>query len=195
MWWLKGHKNSEVPSISNIDDYIHNRMMNSLSLWNPRSAFAGFDDDFFADNFFHQPFGVPSTSALARSSRNLHSPSRGFEVTESDKQVQLAIDVPGVKHDNLMIELENDGRVLHLSGGRKDKTDTSYEEYKFDRRITIGKTLDASKITAHLNNGVLTLTAPKKEEVPAVKQEIPIIQGEAPALIGSTSLTKNASKL
>lgn len=185
MWWLKAHRNNEVPSISNSDDCIHNRMMNSLSLWNPRSAFAGYDDDFFVDHFFHQPFGIPSTSALARSSRNLHS-STGFEITESDKQVQLAIDVPGVKHDNLIIELENDGRVLHLSGGRKDKTDTSYVEYKFDRRITIGKALDASKITAHLNHGVLTLTAPKKEEAPAVKHAIPIVQGEAPALIGST---------
>ena len=76
-----------------------------------------------------------------------HSSPR-YEVTENDKQFRLAVDVPGVKPDHMKIELENNGRVLHISGDRKEKTDTSYKEFKFDKRFTLGRNLDTSKIAA-----------------------------------------------
>ena len=72
------------------------------------------------------------------------------------------MDVPGVKPDHLTIQLEQNGQVLHLSGDRKTtkKTDTSFEEseFKFDKRFTLDKNLDTAKMTAHLADGVLTLT-------------------------------------
>ncbi len=111
-----------------------------------------------------------------------HSSPR-YEVTENEKQFRLAVDVPGVKEDNMKIELENDGRVLHLFGGRKEKTETSFKEFKFDKRFTLGKNLDTSKLTAHLSDGVLVLTAPKLEKLPPTTQEITIIRGDAPALM------------
>ncbi|KAL7539731.1 hypothetical protein ACHAXR_009567 [Thalassiosira sp. AJA248-18] len=129
------------------------------------------------------PFlGIPPTLTQFKTETMRHSSPR-YEVTENEKQFRLAVDVPGVKPDNMKIELENEGRVLHMSGGRKVKTDTTYEESKFDKRFTLGRDLDTSKITAHLSDGVLVLTAPKKEKLPPVKQEIAIVKGEAPALM------------
>lgn len=150
----------------------------SLSLWNPRSVFAGFDDDFFTDPIM---LGMPALTSNANELLRHSSPR--YEVTENDKQFRLAVDVPGVKPNDMKIELENDGHVLHMSGGRKVKTETSFKEYKFDKRFTLGKDLDTSKISAHLADGVLVLTAPKKEKLPPVKKEISITMGEAPALI------------
>ena len=166
--------------------------MRSLTFWDPSSIFAGFDDDFFARSpFLSSPlFGAPLTLAQYPADTIWRSSPR-YEVIESDKQFRLAVDVPGVKHDDMTIELEKGGRVLRLSGGRKANTDTSYEECKFDRRFTLGNNLDTSKITAHLSDGVLVLTAPKKEELPPIKQVIPIIRGEAPALKG-VDLTKQS---
>ena len=43
--------------------------------------------------------------------------------------------------------------------------------------------LDISKLTAHLSDGVLVLTAPKLEKLPPTTQEITIIRGDAPALM------------
>ncbi|EED88565.1 heat shock protein, partial [Thalassiosira pseudonana CCMP1335] len=97
-----------------------------------------------------------------------------YEVTENDKQFRLAVDVPGVKPDAMQVELEHDGRILHLTGGRKVKTDTSVEEYKFEKRFTLGKDLDTAKITAHLADGVLVLTAPKKEKAEPKTHQIAI---------------------
>mmetsp|Transcript_7362 Transcript_7362/g.9637 ORF Transcript_7362/g.9637 Transcript_7362/m.9637 type:complete len:165 (-) Transcript_7362:95-589(-) len=155
----------------------------SLTFWNPNSVFVGFDDDFFNDPLVPSPmFGISPALTRFKTDTMRHSSPR-YEVTENKRQFRLAVGVPGVKPDNMKIELENDGRVLHMSGGRKAKTDTSYEEYKFEKRFTLGKDLDTSKITAHMSDGVLVLTAPKKEKLPPAKQEIAIIQGEAPALM------------
>ena len=155
----------------------------SLSFWNPNSVFAGFDDDFFTDPLVPSTLiGAPPMLTRFKTDTMRHASPR-YEVTENNKQFRLAVDVPGVKPDNMKIELENDGRVLHMSGGRKEKTDTSYEEYKFDKRFTLGRDLDTSKITAHLSDGVLVMTAPKKEKLPPTTHKITIVQGDAPALM------------
>lgn len=153
----------------------------SLSFWNPNSVFAGFDDHHFdplASTFLGMP---PTLTKFKTDTMRLSSPR--YEVTENKKQFRLAIDVPGVKSDDMKIELEHDGRVLHLTGGRKVKTEKAFEEYKFEKRFTLGRDLDTTKLTAHLANGVLVLTAPKKEKLPPAKQEIAITQGEAPEMI------------
>lgn len=153
----------------------------SLSFWNPNSVFGGFDDEFF-DPVPSTFLGIPPTlTPFKTDTMRLSSPR--YEVTENEKQFRLSVDVPGVKPEDMSIELEHDGRVLHLMGGRKMKTDKSFEEYKFEKRFTLGKDLDTSKITAHLADGVLCLTAPKKEKLPPTKQTIAITQGEAPALM------------
>jgi HSP20 family protein len=154
----------------------------SLTFFNPNSVFAGFDDDFFAPlapSAFH---GVPPTLTRFKDDTMRHFSPR-YEVTENEKQFRLAIEVPGVKEDNMKVELENDGHFLHLSFIKKEKTDTTFTEFKFDKRFSLGKNLDTSKLTAHLSDGVLVLTAPKKEKVPPASQEIPIIRGEPPALM------------
>lgn len=92
-----------------------------------------------------------------------------YEVTENEKQFRLAIDLPGVTADNMKVKLKNDGSILHMPGGREMKTDKTYKEYKFDKWFTFGRDLDTSKITAHLADGVLVLTAPKKEKLPPTK--------------------------
>ena len=153
----------------------------SLYFWNPNSIFGGFDDDFFTDPMFTPALTSFKTGANAKELLRHSSPR--YEVTENDMQFRLAVDVPGVKPDDMKVELEQDGRVLHMIGGRKVEKDKSYEEYKFEKRFTLGKDLDTTKITAHLADGVLVLTAPKKEKLPPATQMIPIVQGEAPALM------------
>jgi HSP20 family protein len=167
----------------------------SLGFWNPNSAFGGFGG--FDEDFFTMPsalLDIPPSLTRFKDDTMRHSSPR-YEVTENDKQFRLAVDVPGVKPDHMKIELENNGRVLHISGDRKEKTDTSYKAFKFDKRFTLGRDLDTSKIAAHLSDGVLVLTAPKMEKLPPTKQQIEIIQGEAPALIGAEEEKKADEKV
>merc|ERR1712159_782939 len=104
--------------------------------------------------------------------------------------IQLALDVPGVKLEDIKTELVNGGRVLHLLGSRKVRVGSSFEEAKFDKRFSLGKDDDAAKLTAHLADGVLTLTAPKSEPK---AQEIAIVRGHAPELTATESKQQEAT--
>ncbi|EJK53187.1 hypothetical protein THAOC_27430, partial [Thalassiosira oceanica] len=120
----------------------------------------------------------------------LLKPSPHFQVRETPTHIQLALDVPGVKLEDIKAELVNGGRVLHLSGSRKVGTGSSFEEAKFEKRLSLGKDVDAPKLTAHLADGVLTLTAPKSEPK---SQEIAIVRGHAPELTTTESKQKEVA--
>ncbi len=147
----------------------------ALNRYNKNPAFAGFDDLFAPTPFFHRDpildhmmifpdLERPTDSVLVRS-------SPGYEINETDDRYQIAVDVPGVKAGDMSAQLENDGKVLHISGGRKVVKDNMTTETKFEKRFTIGKNVDMEKVTANLVDGVLVLSAPKieKKEHPVLK--------------------------
>jgi HSP20 family protein len=88
---------------------------------------------------------------------------RGYQVHEDDEQYSISFDVPGVTADDVTVKLEENGRVLHLSGARKVQEGDTFSEMKFAKRFTLGDNLDTEKLTANLSNGVLEVAAPKKE--------------------------------
>lgn len=126
----------------------------------------GFDDFFANDPFFHTGdiirFPTSNNSNLVNSG-NQQWRSPGYHVHQDDKTYTLSIDVPGVKAADMKTELEDDGRVLHLSGARKIQTNEGTSETKFDHRFTLSEKINTDKLSANLEHGVLTLTAPKKE--------------------------------
>jgi HSP20 family protein len=127
----------------------------------------GFDDFFAPTPFFNDPVFdfMPVLRNLDRNTDMILSRSSpGYEINEDDSKYQIAIDVPGVKANDMNVELEHDGRVLHLSGGRKVEKGGTVTETKFDKRFTIGDNIDTAKLSANLADGVLVVTAPKKPE-------------------------------
>ncbi|KAL3784009.1 hypothetical protein ACHAW5_008007 [Stephanodiscus triporus] len=135
--------------------------------------------------------GVPPSLTRSKDDTVHHSSPR-YDVAETNKQLRLAVDVPGMKPDDLVIELENDGHVLHLSGTRRVEAGGTHDEgYHFDKHFKLGRILDTSKITAHLSDGVLVLTAPKMEKPTPLTQRIAIVRGEAPALIDADEEKKS----
>ncbi len=150
------------------------------SLFNPHhSIFSGFDD-VFAAPFFSD---VPATPFLNRIEREpdmiLRRSSPCYEVTENADGFQLNIDVPGVKGKDITAEVEQDGRVLHIKGGRKIKKtgsdgSTEVSESRFEKKFALDQSVDPSKITANLSDGVLTIVAPKRKEEEKVVQTIAI---------------------
>lgn len=91
------------------------------------------------------------------------------DIFESEKEITLLADIPGVKSDDLSIDLRDN--VLTLLGD-VSAPDTSKEEDllveygtgKYYRQFTLSEVIDQSKINANLKNGVLRLTLPKVEK-------------------------------
>jgi HSP20 family protein len=132
----------------------------------------GFDEFFLPVPFMtaaHDPMLnlMPVLANLddASSGMPLMRSSPGYEIREDEKQYQIQVDIPGVKANDMEVKLENDHRLLHISGGRKvTGDDGSVMETRFDKRFTIGNNIDVENMAARLEDGVLTLTAPKKEK-------------------------------
>ncbi|CAO2204780.1 unnamed protein product [Urochloa humidicola] len=80
-------------------------------------------------------------------------------------------DLPGVKKEEVKVEVE-DGNVLVISGERsKEKEDKNDKWHrverssgKFLRRFRLPENAKTDQVKAGLENGVLTVTVPKAEE-------------------------------
>ena len=103
-----------------------------------------------------------------------------MDIFETEKAITLIADMPGVRSENLDIDLRED--VLTLSGepdvpGKEGETPI-LEEYRigrYVRRFTLSDVIDQSKIEAEISNGVLTLVLPKAEK--AVPRKISVKAG------------------
>ena len=149
---------------------------------NNNHLFAGFDDLFAPTPFFHRDPPVfdlmpifPNLERLTDSVLVRSSP--GYEINETDKNYQIIVNVPDVNAGDMSVQLEHDGRVLHISGGRKVVKDNTTTETKFEKRFTIGRNVDTQKVTANLADGVLVLSAPKIEKKEAPFINIAITEG------------------
>ena len=60
-----------------------------------------------------------------------------YEITNTDDKFELAVDVPGVKAQDVNITLENDGQVLAISGERQDKGDNYAYSSKFYQSFSL----------------------------------------------------------
>lgn len=92
------------------------------------------------------------------------------DVDENDNEYQISMDLPGM--DKKEVKINYQDNTLTVSGERKavqhDEHNEHYVERRFGRfyrSFTLPSKADAEKISASYNNGVLTLTVPKVEEV------------------------------
>ena len=83
-----------------------------------------------------------------------------FEVVEEDGSIVLSTELPGIKHADLKVDFR-DG-ALHIEGSRKKGT----KKQSLSRRLAMDEdAIDVEKMTATLEDGILTVKAPKAKRV------------------------------
>jgi HSP20 family protein len=95
--------------------------------------------------------------------------SPAVDIAERDDALVLTAELPGMSRDDIEVELENN--VLTIRGEKKDEREEKEEDryvYErefgaFARSFTLPRTVDADRIHARFENGVLTVTMPKSE--------------------------------
>jgi len=94
-----------------------------------------------------------------------------MDTKETDEAYVYTLDVPGMTKEDVTVELTDD--VLSVSGERKERVEEEREGQKvrreivygrFERRIPLPEDADTDKITSTCEDGVLTITVPKKEK-------------------------------
>jgi len=91
------------------------------------------------------------------------------DILETDEELFLYADMPGVKPAELDVRFENGELILYgRCPPRQDGNSYLLCEYgvgDFHRTFSISEDIDADKISAELKNGVLTVRLPKTENV------------------------------
>jgi HSP20 family protein len=90
----------------------------------------------------------------------------GADIFETDQTLVVIMEMPGVEKKNVTVALEND--VLRVDGqidfSKYQGMEPVYTEYNvgpYARRFALSDKIDRDKISAQLDDGVLTLTLPK----------------------------------
>lgn len=88
------------------------------------------------------------------------------DIYENEDEIVLHADMPGVAKEDFSIEI-NDGK-LFIGGSRKLESNRAaggleVDNSDFKRIFSVPPTIDAEKVSASLENGVLHLHLPKSE--------------------------------
>lgn len=100
------------------------------------------------------------------------------DVSETDARYVIRMDMPGMKKDALDIQL-HDG-TLTVSGERTSEHEDKGESFhrversygRFFRSFSLPQAADPQGVEAHLEDGVLTIHVPKREETKPRKIEV-----------------------
>ena len=112
----------------------------------------------FLGGFFAGPQAYSQTQAL------------GFDSREDKESYQLRFEVPGLKREDLKLNVVD--QVLTVKGQKKSWKDESAESTSVERRISLPDQVDPEKIEAKVEDGILYVTLPKREEVKPKEIEI-----------------------
>lgn len=124
--------------------------MSSLVKWDPFAELSALQKQFFGDDWMSPLKGVniPTT-----------------DVYTKDNELVVEAHLPNFEQKDINIEVENGSLVI--SAERHEKEEDKSKQYvvresssSFYRRIALPKRVDADTIQAHLDEGVLRITAP-----------------------------------
>lgn len=115
-------------------------------------------DRVFGDRSWPYRYGTREL-ALTAPKTNLYDTGEGFEVRA---------EVPGFIKEDLNVKIQ--GNYLEISGNRKSDVPEGYSVHRtergtttFSRSFTLPADVDSSKVSASLQDGILTLSLPKAE--------------------------------
>lgn len=139
--------------------------------WSPMSEFRREFDRLFDD------WAAPVSTGARR--EGVYTPA--CDVSEGDDHYLLTLEMPGVKKEDIRLEVV-DNQVVITGERRRDTPpkgmDTTYSERRygrFQRSMALPLGVDSDKVEAHYQDGILSVMLPKAES--AKPRQIKITNG------------------
>lgn len=131
-------------------------------------------DDFFRE--FERPWGVSPTWASNWAPPVLPS----VEVAETDDEIQVTAELPGMTEKDVEVTLEND--MLVLRGEKKQEHEEKKKNYhmveraygEFHRVLPLPAGIDPNKVLAKFKDGVLKVTLTKTPQARESRKTIKV---------------------
>jgi len=89
---------------------------------------------------------------------------------QREECLNIQIDIPGCKKDDLQLKVDSDERNVYIEGKRSIKTNDSEETQTMNRSFSIGREYDLKKIKFTYENGVLEVTVPRRKKEEYIKK-------------------------
>ncbi|HMD06257.1 MAG TPA: Hsp20/alpha crystallin family protein [Candidatus Acidoferrum sp.] len=128
---------------------------------------------------------------------NLTSWAPAVDIYETEHELVVKADLPDIDPKDLDIRVENN--ILTIRGERKFEKKVNQDNYlrveraygSFSRTFALANTVNAEAINADYQNGVLTLTIPKREEAKPKQIKVNVAtSAPAPAAAAATAGAK-----
>ena len=137
------------------------------------------------DPFQHLRLFEDAVTRLMSEPRAARPWSPAVDIFENENELVLKADLPDIKPEDIDLQVEN--QTLTLKGHRKFETQSDKGGYhriersygSFVRSFTVPNTVDTEKVAASYNNGVLTVSLPKKEAAKPKQVKIGVSGGQA----------------
>ncbi len=150
--------------------------MAKIMRWNPVREASELFNEF--DRYFDTPLYRGRMGMPLRTNDVVGSWSLALDVAEKDDFFTVKASLPGINPEDLNVTLEDN--VLTVQGEIKKDETIEEESYhirerrygSFSRSLRFPVPVNAAKIEAEYENGVLTLTVPKAEEVKPKRIEV-----------------------
>ena len=99
------------------------------------------------------------------------------DVFETDRGVIVRVEIAGIQSEDVRVNV--DGQVLRLSGERRPPERSDVQRLHqmeittgpFERRVRIPIPIDRDRVSAHLADGFLTVTLPRR---PSPRREVKV---------------------
>ena len=99
-----------------------------------------------------------------------------IDIAASDNEVVFTADLPGVEKGDVSVEVdENDNLIIKAKNSFREPENAMVRQYgigDYYRVFQISKDYNKDKISAQLENGVLEITLPRREEAKPRRIEV-----------------------
>ena len=136
--------------------------MSNLTRWEPAREIMTLREamDRLFDDAFTRPFSTTDGGSAP-----------AIDMYQTDDEIVVKASLPGIKSDEVQINITGD--VLTLKGEVKHEEETKEKAWhireqhwgSFQRSVALPTNVVADKAKAEFENGILTITLPKAEEV------------------------------
>ncbi len=135
--------------------------------WNPMMK------DFFEDPLFRDPWlNIRPFRNEMGIQQNMPTLSFRSDISETDKEIKIICDAPGLKKEDINIDVDDDTRMLTISGESSMENKEDNETYhimerrsgKFKRTFQLPENVRLEAVRAKLDDGILRVSVPKLGE-------------------------------
>ena len=139
--------------------------MLQMTRFNDQNWFPTLFNDFFDNDFW-----------MTNTKKNVTAPA--VNVIDEEKDYKVEVAAPGMTKEDFQIKLDNDNNLIIALEKKTQTEDHEKKNHKYLRRefsyskfqqaFTLPEDVEKDKITAKMNDGVLTIDIPKKEPAPVI---------------------------